>query len=78
MQYRHHNGPDPCHPAGESGKPHLRVDFDRRLKLEFHGTKITSDAGRSTFAERPLSRTRMHLDVGSGTPRGPTQAAKPG
>ena len=23
----------------------LRVDFDRRLKLEFHGYKITSDAG---------------------------------
>ncbi len=42
MQYHHHNGQVPCHPAGESGKPHLRVDFDRRLKLEFHGSKITS------------------------------------
>jgi hypothetical protein len=45
MQYHHRDGGDPCYPAGESRKPHLRVDFDRRLRLEFHGCKITSDAG---------------------------------
>ncbi len=30
---------------GESRKPGLRVDFDAKLRLEFHGTTITSDAG---------------------------------
>jgi len=30
---------------GESKKDALRVNFDRQLKLEFHGVKVTSDAG---------------------------------
>ena len=31
---------------GKSRKDALRVNFDKKLKLEFHRTKVTSDAGR--------------------------------
>ena len=30
---------------GESKKDALRVNFNKKLRLEFHGVKVTSNAG---------------------------------
>ncbi len=37
--------------AGESNSDALGLDFDRRIKLHFHGAKLSSDGGLLLFRE---------------------------
>ena len=37
------------HPEGAGETDDIRLDFDRRVRLEFHGSKISSDGGLLLF-----------------------------
>src|SRR5260370_34680469 len=38
-------------PTGESKSEALKLDFDRRVRLRFHGSAITSDGGLLAYRE---------------------------
>ena len=56
-------------PAGESNGGALRLDFDRRLMLQFRGSVVTSDARVcSPIANSTVSDCRRLAAIGSGRP----------
>jgi len=57
------------HPEGEDKRGDVRFNFDRRVRLEFHGSKISSDGGLLLFRE--LDGVLGLHDIAGGVLRAP-------
>jgi len=62
-------------PVGDSDRDALRPGFDRRLKLAFHGSRVTSDAG--LLAYRKLDEA-LRLTASAGDRLADTRTGKNG